>query len=99
MPVPRYRCAACGNVTRFDVTTTRTTRAFHHFTVGGALTLEEEEVLEESVDEVACRWCGHGRAVEVVAGDAPSPTDGAGASGVPAPSGGPGAPAFPAASG
>lgn len=60
----RYRCAACGNLTRFDVTTTRRTRAFHHFTVGGELTVEDEEVLSEVVEEVSCRWCGSGRAVE-----------------------------------
>jgi len=60
----RYRCTACGNVTRFDVTTTRRTRAFHHFTVGGDLTIEDEEVLSEVVEEVSCRWCGSPRAVE-----------------------------------
>jgi hypothetical protein len=60
----RYRCAACGNLTRFDVTTTRRTRAFHHFTVGGELTVEDEQVLSEVVEEVTCRWCGSGRAVE-----------------------------------
>ena len=62
----RYRCSACGNLTRFDVTSTKTTKAFHHFTVGGELVVEDEEVLEESVHEVACRWCGHGRSVEVL---------------------------------
>jgi hypothetical protein len=62
----RYRCTACGNLTRFDVTTTRTTRAFNHFSVGGELQIEEEQVLAESVDEVLCRWCGHGRDVEVL---------------------------------
>ena len=62
----RYRCTACGNLTRFDVTTTRTTKAFHHFTVGGELHVEDEEVLADSVDEVSCRWCGHGRSVEAV---------------------------------
>lgn len=60
----RYRCAACGNLTRFDVTVTRRTRAFHHYTVGGDLTVEEEAVLSEVVEEVSCRWCGSGRAVE-----------------------------------
>lgn len=60
----RYRCAACGNLTRFDVTTTRRTRAFHHFTVGGELTVEDEDVLSEVVEDVSCRWCGSGRAVE-----------------------------------
>jgi hypothetical protein len=64
--MPRYRCTACGNLTRFDVTTTRRTRAFHHYTVGGELTVEEEQVLDEAVEEVACRWCGNGAHVEVV---------------------------------
>jgi hypothetical protein len=63
--VPRYRCAACGNRTRFDVTVTRRTRAFHHFTLGGELAVEDEEILSEDVEEVSCRWCGSGRAVEV----------------------------------
>ncbi len=62
----RYRCAACGNLTRFDVVTTRRTRAFHHFSVGGELTVEDVEVLDESVEGVTCRWCGNGNAVEVV---------------------------------
>lgn len=61
-----YRCAACGNLTRFDVTVTRRTRSFFHYTVGGELHVEEEEVLAETVEDVCCRWCGHGRAVEPV---------------------------------
>ncbi len=68
---PRYRCAACGNLTRFDVTTTRRSRAFHHFSLGGELTVEEEEVLSEVVEDVSCRWCGSGSAIEVVAEGAP----------------------------
>ncbi|MEQ1787107.1 MAG: hypothetical protein ABL966_08655 [Acidimicrobiales bacterium] len=62
----RYRCTACGNLTRFDVTTTVRTRAFHHYSVGGELAVEEAEVLSESVDEVLCRWCGTGSSVEAV---------------------------------
>ena len=53
----RYRCAACGNVTRFDVVATRRTRAFHHYSIAGELEIEEEDVLEERVEEVTCRWC------------------------------------------
>ena len=60
----RYRCAACGNLTRFDVTLTRRTRRFHHYTVGGDLTVEDEEVLSEVVEDVSCRWCGSAKAVE-----------------------------------
>ena len=62
--VRRYRCTACGNLTRFDVTTTCRVRAFHHYSVGGALTVEDPEVLEERIEEVLCRWCGTGTAVE-----------------------------------
>jgi hypothetical protein len=62
----RYRCSACGNLTRFDVVTDRRAKAFHHFSVGGELSVEDEEVLSESVVEVSCRWCGHGRSVEVL---------------------------------
>jgi hypothetical protein len=64
-PTPaRYRCTACGNLTRFDVTVTRRERAFHHYSIGGELTVDEREVLSEAVESVTCRWCGHGRAVE-----------------------------------
>jgi hypothetical protein len=68
--VPRYRCTACGNLTRFDVVSTRRTRAFHHYSIGGELSIEDEQVLDESIDEVSCRWCGTGSAVEVMAEDA-----------------------------
>jgi len=63
----RYRCAACGNLTRFDVTTTRRTRAYHHYSLSGDLSVEEPEVLSEVVEVVSCRWCGSGRAVEPLA--------------------------------
>lgn len=54
----RYRCSACGNLTRFDVRVTRTTRAFHHYSVGGELEVEDVEVLAEDIEDVSCRWCG-----------------------------------------
>jgi hypothetical protein len=54
----RYRCSACGNLTRFDVVAARRTRSFHHFSVGGELTVEDEELLDEQVELVTCRWCG-----------------------------------------
>jgi len=65
-PVVRYRCGACGNLTRFDVVVTRRERAYHHYTIGGELQVEERETLSEHVEDVSCRWCGHGRAVERV---------------------------------
>jgi hypothetical protein len=54
-------------LTRFDVTETTSVRSFYHYTVGGELTIEEPTVISRSVDEVSCRWCGHGRAVEEIA--------------------------------
>ena len=57
MSTTRYRCNACGNVTRFDVLATRRTRAFHHYSIGGDLEIEEEEVLEDRIEQVTCRWC------------------------------------------
>jgi hypothetical protein len=59
----RYRCTACGNLTRFDVTSTRRTRAFHHYSVGGELQIEDETTLAETVEDVSCRWCGSGDGV------------------------------------
>lgn len=66
----RYRCTSCGNLTRFDVTTSRRTRAYHHYTVGGELTIEEESVLEEAVETVECRWCGTAGQVETLSATA-----------------------------
>jgi hypothetical protein len=48
------------------VVTTSTVKSFHHFTVGGDVEVEETEVLSERVESVICRWCGHGRAIEVI---------------------------------
>ena len=63
----RYRCTACGNLTRFDVVSTRRTRAFYHYTVGGDLRVEDEEVLDARVEQVTCRWCAaKGTAIEEV---------------------------------
>jgi hypothetical protein len=65
----RFRCAGCGNLTRFDVVSTRRARAFWHFSVGGDLEVEDEEVLEERVDKVTCRWCSAtGDAIERMPG-------------------------------
>lgn len=52
-----YLCRACGNKTRFDIFETKRVRAFHHLTLGGEDTIEEEEVLDRQVEKVVCRWC------------------------------------------
>ncbi|HEY7930903.1 MAG TPA: hypothetical protein VIC81_01405 [Acidimicrobiales bacterium] len=66
----RYRCNACGNLTRFDVVETTSVRSFHHYTVGGDLAIEEPEIIARNIESVSCRWCGHGREVEVLADEA-----------------------------
>ena len=69
----RYRCAGCGNLTRFDVTVTRRTREYHHFSVGGDLEIEDRELLAERVEEVECRWCGaSGTTIERLPAGAPA---------------------------
>jgi len=49
--------------------TSRRTRGFHHYTVGGELSVEDEEVLDERIEDVACRWCGHGDHIETRSAD------------------------------
>lgn len=75
--VERYRCSGCGNLTRFDVVAVRRTRAFHHYSIGGDLEVEDEEVLEERVEQVTCRWCGAGGAtIERIAAGVAVPAPG-----------------------
>jgi hypothetical protein len=69
-PGMRFRCEGCGNVTRFDVLATTRTRRYHHFDLGGAGHVEEEDVLAQQVESVTCRWCGRDDAVRVE----PAPT-------------------------
>ncbi|WP_218587410.1 hypothetical protein [Ferrithrix thermotolerans] len=57
METRRYRCTNCGNVTRFDVTTDVVSKSFYHFSVGGELGIEGEEVIRKEILEVSCRWC------------------------------------------
>jgi hypothetical protein len=62
----RYRCAGCGNLTRFDVTRTRRTTEYWHFDLAGDHQVEEEAVRSEDVESVSCRWCGRADAIEIV---------------------------------
>jgi hypothetical protein len=61
---PRYRCAHCGNKTRFDVYETVRRRRFEHFTLGGDVEVEDEEILERTVERVVCRWCERSDRIE-----------------------------------
>lgn len=63
----RYRCASCGNVTRFDVVRLARTRRFHHFDLAGSDHVEEEDVLDEQIESVVCHWCGTGDGVTIEA--------------------------------
>ena len=62
----RWRCAQCGNLTRFDVVRTARVHEFWHFDLAGDPVVDEAEVVSEELAEVSCRWCGS-TAVEVVA--------------------------------
>ena len=68
-PGKRWRCDACGNLTRFDVETKERVRRFWHLDLGGQPAAEEEDVVEFEVVSVACRWCGSRDSIRVV--DAP----------------------------
>lgn len=65
----RYRCAACGNLTRFDVVETRKTKSFHHYTLAGELSVEEVEVLSDEIERVTCRWCQSSKSIEILDGE------------------------------
>jgi hypothetical protein len=52
------RCDACGNKTRFDVFESKRVRQFLHYSLGGDVEVEEEEVLHLEVEKIVCRWCG-----------------------------------------
>ena len=65
-PAHRWRCAHCGNLTRFDVVRSSRVREFWHVDLAGEGIVEESEVLAETVEEVSCRWCSKSDAIEVV---------------------------------
>lgn len=63
----RWRCTACGNLTRFDVVRSVRRRDFVHADLAGEQQVEETEVLAEAVEQVTCRWCNGVNTVELVA--------------------------------
>ncbi len=69
-PGKRFRCNACGNLTRFDVETVEHVRRFWHAELSGEAHAEEEEMLDLEVRAVTCRWCGSSEAIEVIASPA-----------------------------
>lgn len=39
-------------------------KQFHHFTLGGDLEIESEEILEQTIESVTCRWCDRSDGIE-----------------------------------
>jgi hypothetical protein len=66
-PDARWRCTACGNLTRFDVVRTTRAQEYVHVDLAGQPVVETREVLADVVEQVTCRWCRAVDAVEVVA--------------------------------
>ena len=66
-PDQRWRCAGCGNLTRFDVSRWRSTTEYWHFDLAGDHRVEETDVRDETVESVRCRWCGRDDAIELIA--------------------------------
>src|SRR3954453_9456245 len=62
----RWRCAACGNLTRFDLPRPRRTTEFWHFDLAGDHRIEDSRTDHEDVSSVTCRWCGRSDAIELV---------------------------------
>jgi hypothetical protein len=62
----RWRCAQCGNLTRFDVVRSSRVREFVHLDLAGEPKVEETEVLDETVEQVRCRWCASTDSIEIV---------------------------------
>ncbi len=62
----RWRCTGCGNLTRFDVTSSSRVVDYVHLDLAGRPSVEERVVLSESIEHVRCRWCDAVDVVELV---------------------------------
>ena len=62
----RWRCAHCGNLTRFDVERRRHTSEYWHMDLSGMPRVEDTHVISEEIISVTGRWCGAADAVELV---------------------------------
>ncbi|HVV30756.1 MAG TPA: hypothetical protein VHC41_07730 [Mycobacteriales bacterium] len=82
MPIPlpdsrtRWRCTACGNLTRFDVHRATRTREFVHVDLAGEQVVEERDVISDVAEHVSCRWCNTVDSIEVVPRPAAEPAGG-----------------------
>lgn len=64
--VTRWRCTLCGNLTRFDVTRSSKVVEYVHLDLAGEPSVEERDVLDETIETVRCRWCSAVDEVELV---------------------------------
>jgi RNase P subunit RPR2 len=62
----RWRCARCGNLTRFDVVRSTRSAQYWHFDLAGEVSVEEENLVEDEIQSVTCRWCGATDTVELI---------------------------------
>ena len=62
----RWRCTACGNLTRFDVVRVTRAREFVHADLSGEQQVEERDVVSDVIERVTCRWCNGVDTVELV---------------------------------
>lgn len=69
----RYRCSHCGNKTRFDVVESVRRRRYHHYTLGGELAIDDEEILDQKIEKVVCRWCDRSDGIELLGSSPPEP--------------------------
>ncbi len=63
----RLRCAHCGNLTRFDIVRSSRVREFWHLDMAGEPSVDETEILSETIESITCRWCGSPDRIEIVA--------------------------------
>ncbi|MBU6277797.1 MAG: hypothetical protein KGN78_01000 [Actinomycetales bacterium] len=63
----RLRCGHCGNLTRFDVQRTTQVRQFWHVDLAGEVQVDGEEVLQDEVERITCRWCSASDRIQIVA--------------------------------
>ena len=63
----RLRCAHCGNLTRFDIVRSSRVREFWLLDMAGEPSVDETEILSETIESITCRWCGSADRIEIVA--------------------------------
>lgn len=63
---PRFRCTACGGLTRFSIKRSLLVETYYHQTIAGDIIPETPVVLADEIISVECVWCGHGKNVEEI---------------------------------